>query len=63
MTDHIKTFSDYLKYRELGFFSGFDPLTQSYPLLRGGCVTMDELYRDFNEFMENGGNGPIRFFL
>lgn len=63
MTDSIETFADYLKYREVGFFSGFDHLTQSYPLLRGGCVTMEELQRDYNEFIENGGDAPINFWF
>lgn len=59
----ISTFQEYLEFRKLGFFLPFDELTQSYPLLNGDRVTMESLYSDYLEFMDNGADAPIRFFL
>ena len=63
MTEIISTFNDYLKYRSLGFTLPFDEYNQCQPLLNGDTITMEELYRDYLEFMDSGSNESIRFWI
>jgi hypothetical protein len=59
----ISTFQEYLDWRSIEFFLPFDELTQSYPLMNGRSVSMEELYQDYLEFMDNGADAPIKLFL
>lgn len=63
MTQIINTFNEYLEYRQLGFTLPFDEYNQYQPLLNGDRITMEELYRDYLEFMDSGSNESIRFWI
>ncbi len=63
MTLTISTFKEYLEYRQLGFSLPFDDYNQCQPLLNGDRITIEELYEEYLEFMDQGSNGPIRFWV